>query len=307
VFNGAVAILDEAMALIDAMPEEGNVDLSGGDLIYRGNMNLWRRYANTLKLRILMMLRNQQNVSSQISEALSNDLIETNAQSALIRYVNDPGGQNGYNRLVEAFFGVSNEAQGVYAPSPTLYELLQGDPRFDIIIKDNDNDPCLMNQFAFDFNCPTISDNVIRDNLPHMLAMPAEVSLYKAELAMADGDMSTASSEYRKGVSQNIAWWGGDIPGSTGSISSDVASAFVDGLDDPTLEDIHTQLYIESFIRPVVAWNSVRRTKTPDLKAVPGSNITTILKRFNYPPDEIGANPNAPANPPTDTPMWFEN
>ena len=73
------------------------------------------------------------------------------------------------------------------------------------------------------------------------------------------------------------------------------------------MQSIHEQLYIESFIRPVVAWNTIRRTKVPALPLPPGSNISTILKRFNYAPNEVAANPNTPANLPTDTPMWFEN
>jgi hypothetical protein len=57
----------------------------------------------------------------------------------------------------------------------------------------------------------------------------------------------------------------------------------------------------------VVAWNTVRRTKTPSLDAVPGAIISTILKRYNYPPNEVASNSNTPVNLPTDTPMWFEN
>jgi hypothetical protein len=140
-----------------------------------------------------------------------------------------------------------------------------------------------------------------------MLFMPAEINLYRAELAMAAGNMAEADAQYRAGVAKNIAWWGGDIPGAQLTIDDATASAFVDGLAAPTMQDIHEQLYIESFIRPMVAWNTVRRTKVPTLDPVPGTNISTYLKRFNYPPDEVASNPKTPANPPTDTPMWFEN
>jgi len=307
VFNGVITRLDEAMDLIDNIPDDGVVNVSAGDLVYGGDMDLWRRYANSLKLRVLMMMKNKVDVSSQIATTLSQPLMESNDQAAVIRYSDAPGGNNGFNQLVEAFFGVSNEAQGVYAPSPTLYNLLEGDPRFDVLVSANGNEPCGMNMFAFSTGCPTISDNVIRNTLPHMLMMPAEVSLYRAELAMESGNSAEADNQYRNGVSLNVAWWGGDIPGAVSTIAAEDASAFVDGLSAPTMQDIHEELYLESFMRPVVAWNSVRRTGTPALTAVPGSSISTILKRFNYPPDEIGANPNTPANLDTDVPMWFEN
>jgi hypothetical protein len=57
----------------------------------------------------------------------------------------------------------------------------------------------------------------------------------------------------------------------------------------------------------VIAWNTVRRTKIPALAPPPSSGISTILKRFTYPPNESDSNPNTPVNIPTDTPMWFEN
>ena len=59
VLNGVLDILDQATALIDAIPSEGIFDVSVGDLIYGGNMDNWRRYANSLKLRVLMILKKQ--------------------------------------------------------------------------------------------------------------------------------------------------------------------------------------------------------------------------------------------------------
>ncbi|MEM6801898.1 MAG: SusD/RagB family nutrient-binding outer membrane lipoprotein [Bacteroidota bacterium] len=308
VLRGSVAILDEAIALIDAIPDEGIFDVTVGDIIYEGNMDNWRRYANSLKLRILMILRNRVDVSAEIESTLAEPMIETNDQSALIRYSDAPGGQNAYNNLVEAFFGVSNEAQGVYAFSPVSHDILQGDPRADVLIHNPDAlDPCPMGTFAFSSPCPSVTDNVIRNDLPHMLLMPAEINLYKAELALDGGRAAEAETEYKQGVAKNIAWWGGDIPGAQLTIDAADASAFVDALGTPTMEDIYKELYIESFIRPMVAWNTVRRTGFPVLDEVPGTNISTYLRRFNYPPDEVASNPNAPANPTTDTPMWFEN
>jgi len=309
VLNGALAILDEAITLIGEIPATGNFDVSSGDLIYNGVMDNWLRYANSLKLRILMVLNNKVDVGSQIDAVLTQPLIENNSQAATVRYSNEAGQKNGYNSLVEGFFGVSNEAQGVFSPGRVLWNLLQGDPRFDALIAnpDGSEDANNIGQFAFAFGGPVISDIVIRDNLPHMLYMPAEVNLYRAERAMAKGETGTADTEYRAGILKNIAWWGGDIPGSPYTISTEDAMSFVDGLSAPTLEDIHNQLFIESFLRPMVAWNTVRRTGTPEMEEVPGSGISTILKRFNYPPDEVAANPNAPSNLPTDTKMWFEN
>ena len=73
------------------------------------------------------------------------------------------------------------------------------------------------------------------------------------------------------------------------------------------MTDIHEELYLESFIRPIIAWNTVRRTGVPTLDPYPGASISTYLRRFNYPPNEVASNLNTPPNLPTDTPHWFEN
>lgn len=308
VLSGVLSILDDGISLIDAIPSTGIYDVSVGDIIYEGNMNLWRRYANSLKLRVLMVLKNKIDVSSQIAAVLSQPLMETNNQSALIKYADAPGQSNAFNVLVEGFFGPSNEQQGVFGPSETLFNLLQDDPRFDMIISNPNNEgPIAVGDFPFGSGGPTISDNVIRNDLPHMLMMPAEINLYRAELAFESGNMVEANTQFRTGIKNNIEWWGGDIPGAQLSIPQNTIDTFVDQLDPPTLDRIYEQLYIESFIRPIVAWNTVRRTKVPALVPPPSASISTILKRFTYPPNESDSNPNTPANIPTDTPMWFEN
>ena len=80
----------------------------------------------------------------------------------------------------------------------------------------------------------------------------------------------------------------------------------MNALNSPNIDDIYNQQYLASFLMPIMAWNHVRINKIPDLSPPPNTNITSILKRFNYPPDEIGTNPNTPENKNTDVPMWFE-
>ncbi|MEM6318651.1 MAG: SusD/RagB family nutrient-binding outer membrane lipoprotein [Bacteroidota bacterium] len=310
VFRGAVDLLDQAIGLIDATPESGSFDVTTGDLIFEGDMDKWRRWANTLKLRILMLIRNKDtSVDSEIVATLGQPLIEENSQAALLEYFDTPAESNGYNRLVEAFFGVSNEVQEVYAPGEVLYDLLSaGDPRFGLMIADpNDEGSPGNGQFAFSVGGATIADNVIRNDIPHIMALPSEVHFYKAELALLGVTSDDAQAEFTMGVRKILEFWGQDIPGAQTRLSSEDISNFVDGLPTADLQAVQEQLYLESFLRPVYAWNTVRRTKVPALVPPPAANISFILKRFNYPPDEVASNPNAPVNLDTDTPVWFEN
>jgi SusD/RagB-like outer membrane lipoprotein len=311
IFNGVLDILDEAVVLIGAIPSEEVFDVSAGDLIYRGDMDKWERFANSLKLRVLMLLRNGDGgttYDAEINTTLNRPLIVDNDQAAIIRYSTAAGNINGFQALQEAFLGPSNEGSGTYSPGEHVYDLLRNvDPRDRLLIFDPNNikpvngAPTLFRPMA------RITDNVIRRDLPHMLFLPAEVSFYRAELALKGVTSGNAQAEFDTGLTQILEWWGGDIPGAQLTLTGTEISTFIGGLPPVTLTMVHEQQYLETFMRPIVAWNHVRRTNVPVLLPPAASQIPTILKRFNYAPAEVAANPKTPANPDTFIPMWFEN
>ncbi len=320
VLNGAVDMLDQAISLIDAMPDEGNLNIGVGDLIYGGDMDLWRRYANSLKLRILMMIRNRDSsVDSEITSTLSQPLIEDNSQAALFRYPGTPGQINGWKDIIQSFFAPTNKEALIYGPPPVFRDLLvnNNDPRVQVLFEDLSGTgtfPAVpYDEFPEDDET-IISDNVLRADLPNIWMLPSEVSFYRAELALLGVTSEDADEWFAAGVRQHTEFWGGDIPGADLTIPGGDIDAFVGALPvlsglstSAALEALYEQMYIEGFMRSVYAWNHVRRTGVPDLDPPPGATINTILKRFDYPPDEVGSNPNTPSNPPTDTPQWFEN
>ncbi|MCX2720692.1 SusD/RagB family nutrient-binding outer membrane lipoprotein [Lentiprolixibacter aurantiacus] len=311
ILNGVVAMYDEAIALIDSTPSSGVFAITpAGDQWYGGDMASWRILANSLKLRALMLLRNGgANVDAQINATLSQPLMTSNGQAAYLRYSGQPGAQNGMLTIITAFFGPDNESQNVFGPGDPIDALLRdsGDPRYDLWVARNDLPAPGIDLFP-DNTTSVLSNNIIRADLPDMVMLPAEIDLYKAELAL-EGVTAAGNAEtnYRNGVRNSITWWGQDIPGVITTVSTADIDAYVNSLPAPTLEDVYNQQYLAAFLQPVLSWNHVRRNQFPVLETPPASNISTILKRFNYPPDEVGANPNTPANPETDVPMWFEN
>lgn len=311
VLNGIVDMLDSAIDLIDRRPQTGEFTISpASDMYYGGDINQWRILANSLKLRTLMMLRSGgASVESQINEVLSQPLMSSNDQAALIRYEGVSGAQSGMFTIITRFFGPDNESQNVFGPGDPIDELLSNtnDPRWNLWVARNDLDPPGNDIFP-DNETSVLSNNIIRPDLPDILMLPSEIDFYKAELAM-DGfsTVGDAESNYKNGVRNSIKWWGQDIPGIINTVSDTEINNFVNALDSPNIDEIYNQQYLASFLMPIMAWNHVRINQVPDLSPPPNTNITSILKRFNYPPDEIGTNPNTPENKNTDVPMWFEN
>ena len=310
IFNGIIDLLDEAIVLIDTRPDEGNFTiLPASDMYYGGDMASWKVLANSLKLRTLMMLRGGgANVDNELNKVLGQPLMERNDQAAILRYSGQPGGQNPIQAFTE-FFGSDNESVDLFGPGDPLIKILNGsgDPRLDLWVARN-NLPAPGNGIFPDPTTSVLSNNVIRATLPDVLMTPAEIDLYKAQLALEGvGSAGSAEVNYKNGVRNSLKWWGQDIPGIIKTLTDGEISTYVNSLAAPTITDVYNEQYLAAFLMPLQSWNHVRRNKVPVLTPPPSTNITTILKRFTYAPDEIATNPNIPANKMTDVPMWFEN
>ncbi len=88
IYKGIIADLDAAMVTIGDNTSTGGADedLGDNDLIYRGNLQKWKRFANTLKLRIAMRAMGASGddfSASAISQALAEPLLGE-GESALI-------------------------------------------------------------------------------------------------------------------------------------------------------------------------------------------------------------------------------
>jgi hypothetical protein len=323
ILKGVVSDLDSAILLIDNMPESGNFDFSFGDLIYDGDISLWRKLAVSMKIRTLMLIRNADPgfadpLLQDILGADTPEYLTENSEAAFFTYVGGSGARNAQYNIVNQFFGPSNEGALIFGPSPTMRDLLidTNDPRADIWMVDlsGTGDFPVDEYPAFPAADETVySDNLIRETLPDIYFLPGEIDFYRAELAVLGVLPGTDANEaFENGVTKTLEYWGGEIDGYEGpAISSGQVQTYIDGRsfnglsDDGKLTEIYNQLYLETFLRPVVAWNHIRRTNTPALDPPPAAVIPVVLQRFTYPPDEVGSNANTPANKPTDQPMWF--
>ena len=322
VLEGVIDMYDEAITLIDNLPTE-TFDLSSADLIYGGDMDNWKRYANSMKLRAYMILRNKSNAyDADIATLVGQPLIETNDQAAIFQYLNSSGNESPFQQLLDDFGSGVNSADEFYFPSEELVDLMndKNDPRREAFFSDADRDDTNGNQyvgsqvgfFGTGGTNSLISDDYIASNMPEFLFTPAEVDFYEAELMLLGvipGGVSGADDKLREGVELAIALQDrNDVLTST-EISNYAASLTALSTLSTTeaLEEVYAQQFIEGFMRPIEGWTHVRRTNFPELEAPSASSIATIIKRFTYPPSETGTNTNVPTGINVGDAMWFEN
>lgn len=327
VLRGIVTRLDEAIARID---ENGVPGVAFGDMVYGGDMERWRRFANSLKLRTLMMIRNKDtSVDSQIGTLLGQPLIRENAQEAAIPFFNTVGNENNVWKLNNQFAGFVNAPNGnqfLFA-GEVFVDLMKslGDPRLDTYFTRAVRDfnispdgggtatdehfgkPAGMSGWN-DGQTSMVSQNIIRRNWPGRILPAAEVWLYEAEFRAAQGDLGAARASYLAGVQRALDYFD-DKPGTISTAAKNAYLASLPGSfasQAAAFDAIHAQQYIEVFDRSPENWTEWRRTKYPALQLPAQAVLGDIIRRYSMPTDEQSSNPNTPVGIPLDRPMWFE-
>jgi hypothetical protein len=318
ILRGLVGEIDEALALID----DSSAKIERGDLVYNGDMDLWVRFANSLKLKILMQIANVDlgSVSSQIAEVVNQPLIEDNAQNAQLRYLDAPGNYNPFWSILNNFDNADNNW---YAAGETCFDLLQelDDPRLSAYYMEGPSDsldvitpgefwpPAESGEYPNSGMQSYISLATIRPDRPDTYLVASETQLLKAEAILRGIASGDAQAAFERGIRASMD----EYDGTTRAISSSAKDAYIESLgelsaqsEDDALTLIREQLYLANFQRLPDGWAEWRRTKVPNIDPPINSQVDGVVRRFFYPPDEVGANPNAPDNIPVDTPMWYE-
>lgn len=295
-----------------------------GDLIYQGDVEQWRKLANSLMLRLGMRLIKVDPAAAQswAQKAIAGGTMESNDDIAFIPH-NDPAGWKNGNGLVfqadgsprisEFFVNWMNDHQDprlyVYGTVPVEGAPPVGMPNGRITggsdadhgienhsswiscgdNPDSEPEPCGMAVYM-------VPHTVIKGIDDPMFFMTyAEVELLKAEAAQRGWHSGDAGTHYANGVRaamEYLAMYGADA-----AISSDAIDAYLTANPyDPAngIKMINEQIWAAVLLNEYEAFANWRRTGFPDLAAVnyPG-NVTggTIPRRLRYRENEAVANP----------------
>jgi len=308
--------LDKYVGMIDPASDLGGVE--AGDLIYKGDMNQWIKFGNSLRFEILMFIRNKdQGVDSQIDALLGKALIESNADEAAIPFYDQATNANNIWRLNALFGGFADAGNGnnFLFGGETLVEMMKDkqDPRLSTYFEANDNgDYVGVPAGTFVDNASSISQNIIRKDWPNRIITASGILLLEAEYYATKGDMNTAQSKFEAGVQAGLDYF----DNKPGAISQADKQQYVNNLpqlgnmsQSDAVKTVQEHEYIEIFDRAPENWANWKRTHVPSLPLPQEAVLGNIIRRYPYPPDEESANPNTPSRDSytLDQPMWFEN
>ncbi len=296
IYNGADGILknlDKAVELLAAT----NTKIEG-DILYKGNLSLWTRLANSLKIRYLVRISKKVNVSAQLQSLVNeNMLLRNNADNAVIPFLSSAPNQWFLINEREGRYAdvrMSKTAQNIMVPladaranvyfKPTVLSVTNSAPAF----KGLPNGLSKQSQNAFNFNDISLIGKLFRDdpsgvNAPIMTY--AELQFLLAEAAQKNYITGLASTYYNNGINASHSYYNVAVP--AGYLTN--ASVLLNGTND--LSKIMTQKWISNFLNGYEAWIDVRRTGFPQLP-IPQDNLNSdkFPVRFRYPTIEQAAN-----------------
>ncbi|MFD2570866.1 SusD/RagB family nutrient-binding outer membrane lipoprotein [Spirosoma soli] len=286
IYTGLVSQLDSANALYDVTKTmaPGIDALYGADQSAAGTLN-WKRFTNSLRLRLLMRGEAkspafQQQIRDMLANPAKYPLMTAPEQSASLKFtaVNpllNPFADdrdydfNGANAMGEFFINMLNTWQdprlavwttsvsGKYVGVPSGYSL--GDaPKISAIASSR------------------LNKTLKTSPLLGTIMQCAETEFLLAEAALKGYSADSPKDHYEKGIRASMTYWGATMPADF-LTRKGVAYA-------GTLEQIMTQKYISLFFTEMQQWAEYRRTGLPVLPKGPGlENGGQMPTRLAYP------------------------
>ncbi len=276
IYKDILKELDESQAMI----MEG-ANMIDGDNIYGGNATAWKKFANSLRLRVANRIKSVETdlANQHIADALAQGVFESNADNAAIAFENSA--LNG----APMFRAFVVSARNDFAPSYSLVELLKGnrgpfpglvDPRLPIYVAPNRD--------TLYYGVPLAASNKdVRsyrwESKPGDLVLSptySEVFMEYSEVCFILSELNNWDQAwYKKGVEASMRKWGVE--------GADI-TAYLNQLPAANKENVMTQKYLALYMQPYEAWSDLRRTGYPTTLIKPGETYTV---KTNYWEDNV--------------------
>ena len=328
IYLGIISDLEQANSILNG----SNLPSIKGDIYNDGNLEQWRKFANSLRLRAYLRLSNveEQMASAGISNIFNNlnanPVIETNEENITLTYLS--ANPNVHPRSEASGYRVGSFNE--YRMSETLENVLKGfdDPRMQAWFAPTANSVTngtpewagmlngVVDGTAYSYKGGDAFLSKFGDifyfepnTVEAMLFLASEVQFIFAEAALRGWISSDAQAHYENGIAANFAYWGVDLPA---DYFSRTGVAY-----DGNLETIITQKWLGLLYTDYQGFIEFKRTGFPSV-IVPGPDAfyPEYPSRYLYPSNEQQAN-NAnrldavqnmgASQDDIRTPVWWEN
>lgn len=273
--------LEEAIAMMD----ETKSGFTEGDNVYGGDMTKWKKFANSLRLRIALKIMDADATlaNSHISAISEDDVFAGNVDNATFAFESKDGTSAPYYWA----YNVNNRSD--FAISHSFVTLLQGenivdtigtditanpfvglvDPRLMIYAQPNDGVYAGMPVVESSAEAATIKWESLPGNAVINVPNYAQALMEYAEVMFIMSELNGwDQTYYEAGVRASMEKWG--VP------SADI-DTYIAGLPAANEENVLTQKYIALYMDPHTAWAEYRRTGYPQTLIMPYDNFQILV------------------------------
>lgn len=333
-YNTLISGLNDAATYFgnaSSLPGNAKASFAKQDILLRGNLDMWRRYANSIRLRLLMRI-------SFVDEATAKTAVTAMLGNSSAYPLIDGGNSPNYNpatsdvllqplsTYMNSPLNALTEIDSYFAPDTMLNKIMlpANDPRIPVMFDkfgktvggkwvENSTYRAMPITFTADQQANNYTDYAILDSttflnntkLPGILMTASEVNFLKAEAYERWGADADAKAAFDIALQQSIAFYyylnsigGGKVPYPSASdintfVNSSTASFA--GTSAFKLSQIWRQKWLHfGFLQSDEAWSEYRRTKYPQLTFVPQTQngYQNPPTRLFYPSNEAAYNSN---------------
>ena len=285
IYTTLITDLERANSLYDA----SKAMIYGTDILYNNNVTNWRKFSNSLRMRLLLRVSKRTELDSYaklatiINNPADNPVFTSNSDAAVLKITGVIPNVSPWGRAIDfttfrataAFFidNLNDFNDPRLAKWNTLARTADGKNTIGYKgIPSGYDGP--ESQFAY---LPS-NFNVALATAPmtSVIMTYAEVELIKAELAQKGKISGSAANYYQNGVKAAIEQWGATLPS---NYFANPKAAY-----DGSLERIMLQKYYALFFNDYQQWFEYRRTGFPILPKGAGMlNNQIVPVRFRYP------------------------
>ena len=308
--------LDSANSLLSATGSNTGI-VASSDPVFKGSLTKWRKFGNSLYLRLLLRISGKAEVASFCSAKIK-EIAETNTalypimanndESAILRWTGSSPYISPYVNGVR-----EQDFRGVAIANYFIDNLvIWNDPRIDISLGTNGINRWAIAPYqgAFAgvpsgytpgadpikksyFYSSTSTSSLQTEALTGMMMNYAEVKFILAEAALKGWISGNPETHYNDGILNSIKLWlpTWSVPIITYITAADIAWDNAGTLNDK-MEQIHLQKYYALFLADHQQWFEYRRTGHPVLPLGPGLKNNGIMPaRMTYPVYVQSTNP----------------
>jgi hypothetical protein len=261
----------------------------GTDILYSNNLSYWKKFTNSLRLRLLLRISKRTEIDAfgKMAEIVNNPTIHpvftNNTEAAILKITGVVPNMSPWGRAID--FTTFRATGGFFIDN--LNDFV--DPRlakWNSLARTADGKTTIgYKGIPSGYNGPESQFTYLPSNFNVILATApmtsvimtyAEVELIKAELAQKGKITGSAATFYQNGVKASIEQWGAVLPA---NYFTNAKAAY-----DGTLERIMLQKYYALFFNDYQQWFEYRRTGFPVLPKGAGLMNNKIMPvRFRYP------------------------